>query len=86
MNKRIRTPPRGRHKNGDGFAMQYPKEKVWELLTPDICTSSQIAGTLGCDVRTAYAKLRELLDDGKVTQIRAGKVWIWRRVEGAGTL
>lgn len=72
--KRIRTS------NNCRYALVYTKERVWELLSKDVVTTSQIAGLLGCDITTAYNKLNELYNEGKVTRSKAGSIWLWKRV------
>ena len=73
----------GRHRNGSRLIEMYPKEKIWELL-PDgeYLTTTQIGNLVGCTNQCAYVKLRELLEEGKVTQSNVSRYLIWKK---AGT-
>lgn len=69
----------GIDRRDDGvFTETYPPEDFLDALRQHGETgTSDIADHIGCSYETAYKKLRQLKDDGRVTSRKIGNTRLW---------
>jgi len=75
-------PAKARTPSNSRFAVVYPKEKFWELLSNEFQTTRQIVDVMGCSWELAKMKLEELAKEGRAIKSPAGRIFLWKR---AGT-
>jgi Mn-dependent DtxR family transcriptional regulator len=73
---------RDRDDESGKFTEEYPVEEFIEAIRElDSAGTTDIADYIGCDRRTAYLKLQELNEDGKVESQKVGNALLWRLPE-----
>lgn len=79
--------PKKRDEDSGKYTENYPYKRfvsALEILGGEASTQ-EIADQVGCAYRTAYAKLSELEDEGKISSRKVGNAKLWQliRVDGS---
>lgn len=63
------------------FTPEFPDEDFVDAARGGT-TTSDVADAVGCKYRTAYARLTDLEDEGRVTSQKVGNSLLWDAVDG----
>ncbi len=69
---------RKRDENSGRFSEKYPREDFLQALEKlGAAGTTDVAGQVGCDRRTAYLKLQSLEKEGDVKSQKVGNALLW---------
>jgi predicted transcriptional regulator len=76
-NARI-MPERDRNEETGQFVETFPRDRFLTAIQRlDLPTTTEVAEAVGCDRRTAYVKLRSLVDDNQASSRKVGQTLVW---------
>lgn len=74
------TPYDERDESSGKFTPEFRDRDFLRALENNSMTTSEVADAVGCEYRTAYARLRDLIDEGHVSSREIGNSLLWRAV------
>lgn len=76
-------PNKERDETSGRFRQRFTDEEFLEAVrNGDLPTTNDVAEAVGCKYRTAYGRLGDLEDDGRVTSRKIGSSLIWIENDG----
>jgi Mn-dependent DtxR family transcriptional regulator len=83
MESKSQPMPRKRNEESGKYTQAYRSEEFLEAVqeSDGPASTTEVADRLGCSKRTALSRLRELAEDGHLSQRKVGTVNLWSVAE-----
>ncbi len=83
MDSKSQQMPRKRNAESGKYTQAYRNEEFLEAVqdSEGPASTTEVADRLGCSNRTALTRLRELAEEGHLTQRKVGTVNLWSVAE-----